>query len=550
MRPLDPLRTVTDAADIAWAGTFGALRSGLARPRNPVVGARMLTVLRKWGTTPALGFALGGVRDAESVAIVDVDDPVVDEVSFAEVEYKTTVLANSLMDRGAQPGTTVGLLGRNSRAYAETIVAVSRTGADLVYLNTGSNAEQVQAVCAAHDITMLIHDREFDDTVPDGVLSLRLDDPAGIPLLDAMPWTGDVSAPREPSRHVILSSGTTGGPLRGAARTTAPLDSIAALLHAFPAKMGGVTLFAAPMFHAWGWMHHRLATVMDNTQLVLRHPDPERLLALTQAYEVETIITVPVVLKRMVELPPEVKRSYDVSSLRCVAVSGSAIPGNLATEFMDDFGDVLYNLYGTTEAAYATIATPADLREDPHTAGHPMPGVRVEVLDRRGRTVPRGMDGRVFVRSRTSIEEYKADGSRGTVKGMVATGDIGCLDETGRLTIKGRADDLVVTGGENVHPTEVEEVLREHPALTDVAVTGRPDPVYGSVLVAHIVAAPDVELSDEDLLAWARTRLGPHHRPREVRRVEELPRNATGKVLRRVLTGEVRIEDLDEEELL
>lgn len=549
MRPLDPLRSVADAADIAKAGTFGALRSGLARPRNPVIATRMLGAFRKWGTTPALGFSLGAVRDAEAVAIVDVDDPQTEEITFAEAEYRTTVLANSLLDRGAQPGTTVGILGRNSRAYAETIVAVSRTGADLVYLNTGSTPEQVSAVCAAHDITMLIHDREFDGFCPGDVLSLGLDDPAGIPLLDCMPWSGDVTPPRKASKHVILTSGTTGGPLRGASRTTAPLDSVAALLHAFPTRLGSTTLIAAPMFHAWGWMHHRMATVMDNTQILLRHPDPERILALAQAYEVETLITVPVTLKRMVDLPEATKRAYDFSSVRCVAVSGSAIPGNLATRFMDDFGDVLYNLYGTTEAAYATIATPEDLRDDPQTAGRAMPGVRVDVFDRKGRTVPRGTDGRIYVRSRTSIPEYASDGSRGSVKGMVATGDIGCIDDEERLTIKGRADDMVITGGENVHPTEVESVLREHPALADVAVTGRPDPVYGSVLIAHVVVI-DETLADEELLEWARENLGPHHRPREVRRIDELPRNATGKILRRVLAGEVTIEDLDEEELL
>ncbi len=550
MRPLDPLRSVADAADIAKAGTFGALRSGLARPRNPIVAGRMLSSLRKWGTTPALGFALGAVRDPEATAIIDVDDPLQEEVTFADVEYRTTVLANSLLDRGAQPGTRVGILGRNSRAYAETIVAVSRTGADLIYLNSGSTADQVQTACAAHDITMMIHDREFADLCPDAVLSLGLDDPAGIPLLDSMPWSGNVGDVREPSKHVILTSGTTSNHLRGASRTTAPLDSVAALLHAFPTRLGSVTLIAAPMFHAWGWMHHRMASVMDNTQILLRHSDPERLLALIDAYEVETLITVPVTLKKMVDLPTSTKRKYDFSSLKCVAVSGSALPGDLATQFMNDFGEVLYNLYGTTEAAYATIATPEDLREDPHTAGRPMPGVRVEVFDRKGRGVPRGSDGRVFVRSRTSIAEYVSDGSRGSVKGMVPTGDLGCMDDQGRLTIKGRADDMVVTGGENVYPTEVEDVLRNHPDLADVAVTGRPDPVYGSVLVAHVVVAPDSEMSDQDLLDWSRQQLGPHHRPREVNRVSELPRNATGKVLRRVLAGEVTVEELDEEELL
>lgn len=550
MRPLDPLRNVADAADIAKAGAFGAVRSGMAKPRSPLVAKRIMAALRKWGTTPALGFALGTARDPESIAVVDVDDPLQEEVTFADAEYRTTVLTNSLFDRGAGPGTTVGIMGRNSRTYAETIVAVSRTGADLVYLNTGASAEQVRAVCAAHDITLMVHDREFDDLIPDEMLCLRLDDPAGIPLLDSMPWGGEVGRVRQNSKHVILTSGTTGGPLRGASRTNAPLDSVAALIGTFPVHLGSVTLIAAPMFHAWGWMHHRLACVMDNTQVLMRHNDPERILALTQAYEVETIITVPVTLRHLVDLPAEVKRKYDLSSLKCVAVSGSALPGDLATEFMDEFGDVLYNLYGTTEAAYATLATPADLRDDPHTAGQPMPGVRVEVFDRKGRAVPQGTTGRIHVRSRTSIEEYIEDGTRGSVRGMVATGDIGFIDAEGRLTIKGRADDMVVTGGENVHPTEVEEVLLEHPAVAEVAVTGQPDPVYGSILVAHVVVDPEHPVTDDEFLTWARGHLGPHHRPREVRRVDSLPRNATGKILRRVLAGEVALEDLDEEDLL
>ena len=133
MRLLGPLRTIADTADIARAGAFGALRSGMARPLNPLVAARMLSAFRKWGTTPALGFSLGAVRDAEAIAIIDVDDAQQEEITFADAEYRTTVLANSLLDRGAQPGTTIGILGRNSRTYAETIIAVSRTGADLIY---------------------------------------------------------------------------------------------------------------------------------------------------------------------------------------------------------------------------------------------------------------------------------------------------------------------------------------------------------------------------------------------------------------------------------
>lgn len=174
MRPLGPLRTIADAADIARAGAFGALRSGMARPLNPIVGARMLSAFRRWATSPALGFALGAVRDAEAIAIVDVDDPQQEDLTFADAEYRTTVLANSLLDRGAQPGTTIGILGRNSRTYAETIVAVSRTGANLIYLNTGSTAEQVNAVCTTHAITATRAPARMGTT-----LQLRRIDPPG-----------------------------------------------------------------------------------------------------------------------------------------------------------------------------------------------------------------------------------------------------------------------------------------------------------------------------------------------------------------------------------
>ena len=338
--------------------------------------------------------------------------------------------------------------------------------------------------------------------------------------------------------------------MRGAARTTAPLDSVAALLHAFPTRLGAVTLIAAPMFHAWGWMHHRMATVMDNTQVLVRHPDPERILALVQAYEVETVITVPVVLKRLVELPQATKGQM-TTPRRCV-VSPCPAPRSPATSPRSSW-TISVTCFTTSTEPQRRL-----MRRSPPRLTFVriliLPDARCPAFESRcstGRaTGAAGTDGRVHVRSRTSIDEYVADGTRGTVKGMVATGDIGCMDEQGRLTIKGRADDMVVTGGENVHPTEVEEVLRKHPALADVAVTSRPDPVYGSALVAHVVLAPGAELSDEELLTWSREHLGPHHRPREVIPGRRTPRNATGKVLRRVLTGEVRMEDLDEEELL
>jgi len=215
--------------------------------------------------------------------------------------------------------------------------------------------------------------------------------------------------------------------------------------------------------------------------------------------------------------------------------------------FTAAFGDVLHNLYGSTEAAFATCARPADLRADPSTAGRPLSGVRVEVLDDAGRRCPAGVEGMVWVGSRTSFGGYTDGSDRARRRGMVTTGDVGAWDDAGRLRVNGRADDVIISGGENVHPEEAERVLRRHPDVADVVVVGAPDPVFGQVIVAHVVRRaqlpaghpPDAVVPapdwDQDFLAWAAERLAPHQRPRRVVLHVELPRNEMGKVLRRLL---------------
>lgn len=532
------LHRVTESFRVAGAAARGVTRSGLVRPTSPRAALQLTTGVVRWGTSPAVGFSLGAARHGEEPAVVDVDDSTRMVVSFADLEYRCTMFAQSLLDRGIGPDTTVGILGRNSRSFLETVVAVSRTGADLVYFNTSFSAEQVRSVVDEYHIELVVCDQDLQHLLPENVSYIGLDHPSGVELLASLPGNSQLPAASRSSRHIILTSGTTSGTARGAARSGVPLDAAAAVIDAFPVHMRDTALIAAPLFHAWGWMHHRLATLLDMTSIVMRRPDPERILALIEQYQVDTLVTAPVVLKRLLVLPPDVRRRYDTSSLRCVAVSGSALPGTLAIDFMDEFGDVLYNLYGSTEAAFATCATPADLRTNPATAGKPLAGVHVEVLDVKGRAVPRGVEGRVHVGSRTTFTGYTDGSDRPRIRGLVFTGDIGTLDGDGRLTIVGRADEVIVTGGENVHPAEVEEVLRTHPNVADVAVVGIADPVYGAILQAHVVPVRRRDADESQLLAWARARLGPSHRPRSVVFQRELPRNPAGKVLRRTLAGD------------
>lgn len=529
------LPNVPGAMRVAASGIRGATSTGLFKPANPLIAAQVARDLRKWGTTPAIGFCIGAARTPEELAIIDVDDPLHPEVTFAELEHRCDALAKGLIDRGLGPRDTVAILARNSRAFAEVVVAVSRIGADLVYLNTGASADQISMVLRNERVDLVVRDSEFAHLCPPGVSWLGTDDPAGVSLLDSLPSRRGIDRPERSGQHIILTA-VSGAVPRGTARASLPMDALAAVLDAFPVHLGGTHLIAAPLFHAWGWMNHRLAGSLGSTELFLRRNDPERILALVQAHEVDTLVTVPTVLAKIMALPPTVRDQYDTTSLRCVAVSGSELPGDLAWDFMDVFGDVLYNLYGTTEAAFATVASPSDLRDDPNTAGMPLSGVKVDILDRRGKPVPRGEVGRVYVLSRTSFDGYTDGTDRERVRGMVFTGDLGRLDDKGRLSLIGRADDVIVTAGEKVHPVEVEQVLGSHPALADIAVVGERDNVYGATVHAYVVLEPDADESDlDDVRALARTRLGPRHRPRTYTIVSTLPRTETGKLRRRAL---------------
>jgi fatty-acyl-CoA synthase len=241
-------------------------------------------------------------------------------------------------------------------------------------------------------------------------------------------------------------------------------------------------------------------------------------------------------LQRILELPSRIRRRHDTSSLRVVALSGSALPGELAQRWMDEFGDNLYNLYGSTEVAWATIATPADLRTAPGTAGRPPRHTVVRIYGNDGREVPIGATGRIFVGNQFQFEGYTGGGGKEEVDGLLASGDVGHFDAEGRLFVDGRDDEMIVSGGENVYPSEVEDLLARHPKVAEVAVIGVPDQEFGQALRAVIVAKG--ELSPNEVQDYVGSNLARYKMPRQVEFVKELPRNPTGKVLKRELAGE------------
>ncbi|HEX5086769.1 MAG TPA: AMP-binding protein, partial [Nocardioides sp.] len=267
-----------------------------------------------------------------------------------------------------------------------------------------------------------------------------------------------------------------------------------------------------------------------------RRTEARRVLADVAEHRADTLIVVPTVLQRLVGLGREALSAYDTSSLRIIVCGGSVLPPDLCRQVAAAFGDVLYNVYGSTEVANAAVATPAELRRAPGTVGRPLVGCRIALYDESRRPVTEpGRPGTIFAGNGLSFSGYTDGGGKETVDGLVCTGDVGHFDADGLLFIDGRADEMIVSGGENVFPKEVEDSLARHEAVVEVAAIGVDDDDFGQRLRAFVVLREGASASEEELKAHVRDNLARFKVPREIVILDELPRNATGKVLKREL---------------
>jgi acyl-CoA synthetase (AMP-forming)/AMP-acid ligase II len=517
--------------------------TGIIRPTRPDKLLRIGVALQRWGPTPAAGYVGAAIRYPHDTAIVDE----LGTLTFDEVHRRTNALAHALADAGIGEGDGVAIMCRNHRGFIDATVACSKLGANALYLNTAFAGPQITDVVKREKPAALIYDSEFEELIHDaGVRRKRFiawhDDPEARPkdpLLEDLILDGDPTDPVPPSekgRVVILTSGTTGTP-KGANRSQPEsLDPAAALFSKIPLRARETTMIAAPMFHSWGFAHFTLGMGLASTLVLRRKFDPEATLQACAEHEATVLAVVPVMLQRILELPPEVIDRFDTSALRIIAASGSALPGDLAVKVMDRFGDVLYNLYGSTEVAWATIATPEDMRAAPGTAGRPPRGTIVKIYGEDGQEMAPCDTGRIFVGNEMLFEGYTGGGNKDVIDGLMATGDVGHFDPDGRLFVDGRDDEMIVSGGENVFPREVEDLLHDHPGVDDVAVIGVEDEKFGQRLKAFVVAAKGAKRpSESDLKAYVKSNLAGYKVPREVEFLDELPRNATGKVLKREL---------------
>lgn len=505
-------------------------------------GVRSIRAVARFG--PFVGANLTAARrDPAAVGLIDELGP----LTFTELDTRSNALARAWARRGLTHGSVIAALCRDHRGLVLAMLAAGKLGARLLLMNTGFAKPQLADVAARENVGALVYDQEFTgllETITgdvDRYLAFiepdQQRDPS-IPTIDELITDTEdnpVPAPAKPGGFVLLTSGTTGTP-KGAPRPhTSVLDS-AQFLDRVPLRSGECTFMAAPLFHGTGLSQFILSFALGSTVVLRRKFDPEETLRGIAEHRCTAVVLVPTMLQRIVDLDPSVLARYDTSSLRIVFVAGSALSPDLGNRTLEEFGDVLYNLYGSTEVAVATVATPADWRQAPGTAGRAPVGCRVALYDDNARAITEpNVTGRVFVGSGLSFEGYTDGRNKELIDGLLSSGDVGHFDTDGLLFIDGRDDEMIVSGGENVFPIEVENLLVEHPDVLEAAVLGVDDVDFGQRLRAYVACTEKSELDSDAVREYVKANLARYKVPREVVFVSELPRNATGKLLRNEL---------------
>jgi acyl-CoA synthetase (AMP-forming)/AMP-acid ligase II len=513
-------------------------RSGFIAPMRPDKYVRIAAAARRENMAPTYAFAAAARRCPDRPALADERGT----LTWRELDERCDALAVALQGFTGRRLQTVGIMCRNHLGFVEALVAANRTGMDVLLLNTSFAGPALAQVVDREGVDIVIHDAEFTDSVehaladkPDATRIVADDttvvDASSVQRLIKLHAGQRPERARTKSRTVLLTSGTTGTP-KGAKLTSGDANALKAILDRTPWRAEEAVVIAAPMFHAWGYGQLLFAALMACTIVTRRKFDPEATLELIDRHRATGLIVVPVMFDRIMDLPAGVLDRYSCRSLRFATASGSRMRPDVVVAFMDRFGDVIVNNYNATEAGMIASATPEDLRAAPDTAGKAVPGTEIRILDDDHHDLPINEIGQIFVRSGTLFEGYSAGAAKRFHEGFMASGDVGYLDANGRLFVVGRDDEMIVSGGENVYPIEVEKVLAGHPGVADAAVIGVDDDRYGQRLAAFVALSPGTSAGSEVLKQHVRDRLANYKVPRDVIVLDELPRNATGKIVR------------------
>src|SRR5882757_829826 len=528
---------------MAPLGLLGTMvRAGIVAPMRPDKYLRIIAVARREGLAVTSGFGMSAQRCPNRPALVDE----LGTLTYRQLDQRADALAAALQ---ALPGGTpevLAIMCRNHRGFVESLIAANRIGADVLLLNTSFAGPALADVVNREGADAGIYDEEFIDSV-DRALTDKPDtrhvvgwtdhpenhDTTVEKLVTTRLGQRPVSTGRK-SRLILLTSGTTGNP-KGAKHSGGGTTELKAMLDRVPWHTEETTVVVAPMFHNWDFSQLIFAASMACTVVTRRKFDPEATLDLVDRHQATGLAVVPVMFDRIMDLPDDVRNRYSGRSLRFASASGSRMRPDVVTKFMDRFGDVIYNNYNATEAGMIATATPQDLRAAPDTAGRPAGGTEIRILDQDFTELPTGAVGGIYVRNATQFDGYTSGKTKDFHEGFMSSGDVGRFDDAGRLFVVGRDDEMIVSGGENVYPIEVEKTLTAHPDIAEASVIGVDDEQYGQRLAAFVVLNDGSSATPDLLKQHVRENLANYKVPRDITILDELPRSSTGKIVRREL---------------
>ncbi len=543
---------ITDPLTEALGLVSSMVRAGVLVPMRPDKYLRIATAMQRENMAITSGFAASAQRCPDRAGLVDE----LGILTWRQIDRRADAFAAALQALPGGPPDIIGLMARNHRGFVDALIAANRIGADVLLLNTSFAGPALATVIKRESSgngqaksVAVVYDEEFTKTVDralkDNPDTTRIvawtDDPESCPesvlTIEKMIAEHEGQEPERASvrsNTILLTSGTTGTP-KGAKHSGGDPSVLKTILDRVPWRTEQPVVIVAPMFHAWGFSQLAFAASMACTIITRRKFDPEATLDLVDRHRATGLCVVPVMFDRIMDLPEEVLDRYSGRSLRFAAASGSRMRPDVVIEFMDRFGDVIYNNYNATEAGMIATATPRDLRAAPDTAGKPVGGTTVRVLDPDFNEVPTGEVGSIYVRNSTQFDGYTSGTTKDFHEGFMSSGDVGYLDDAGRLFVVGRDDEMIVSGGENIYPIEVEKTLAAHPDVAEATVLGVDDEQYGQRLVAFVVLTPGAKATPTVLKQHVRDNLANFKVPKVITVLDELPRSITGKISRKEL---------------
>ncbi len=514
---------------VAATAARALVYSRLLSPPAPAAVLRLLREVYRGGTNLYTLLAIAAARWPDRTAIIDDDGA----LSYRELRAMSESLARELSGDRVGPGDAVGIMCRNGHNFVVAVFATALIGADVVLVNTEFRTNALVGALNSHQIRTMLCDKEFSDQVREIADWVTVIDPETVPTRQGGPRPKVAPS----GRIVLLTSGTTGVP-KGVPRVPRMSSGVGVgvtIIERTRLRVGSRIAVAVPMFHGLGLGNLMLTLSLGGTVLTHRRFDAEATLAQASLHRADALSAVPIMLSRILDLPQRVRTRNPVPSLRVVLSSGDRLDPSLARRFMDAYGDIIYNAYGSTEVGIGALATPSEVRNAPETVGRPVAGCPVRIFDKNGRPVGPRVTGRIFVGGELGAEGYTEGGAKAVIDRMTSTGDMGYLDNSGRLYIVGREDDMIVSGGENVYPRALENALAEHPDVAENAVIGVPDEKFGRRLAAFVVLRSGAAADDAAIREYLKGKVSRFEQPRDINFVSSIPRNPAGKVVRKEL---------------